>query len=166
MKIPATCPGQAFAADGALPAFGLQQFRAGTSLLCTHQKPLSGGAETAGALNRVCELANETTLEPARILEAQNHEGARKAVLLCSHRLYRDGNDADAWHALGIALVALGDRVAAFIALRNAASLDGGRSSTQLALGNLLFDSGRFDDALRCFEAATARELGRSLGEK
>jgi hypothetical protein len=35
--------------------------------------------------------------------------------------------------------------------------LDGNRASTQLALGNLFFDTGRLDDALRCFEAVTAR---------
>ena len=97
---------------------------------------------------------------------SQNLESARIAVLSCSHRLARDGNDADAWHALGIALAALGDRVAAFIALRNAASLDASRASTQLALGNLLFDSGRFDDALRCFESAVARDHCQSPGEK
>jgi Flp pilus assembly protein TadD len=66
-------------------------------------------------------------------------------------------NDPDAWHALGIALAAIGDRVGAFTALRNAALLDGNRASTQLALGNLFFDTGRLDDALRCFEAVTAR---------
>ena len=32
---------------------------------------VAGGAAVAEALNRVYELANETTLEPARILEAQ-----------------------------------------------------------------------------------------------
>jgi Flp pilus assembly protein TadD len=66
-------------------------------------------------------------------------------------------NDPDAWHALGIALAAIGDRVGAFTALRNAALLDGNRASTQLALGNLFFDTGRLDDALRCFEAVAAR---------
>ncbi|HEY6124376.1 MAG TPA: hypothetical protein VIV63_06975 [Steroidobacteraceae bacterium] len=79
-------------------------------------------------------------------------ERARSVVLQCSHTLFRDARDADAWHALGVALVSLGDRVAAFIALRNAALLDGRRANTQLALGNLLFDSGRVDDAVRCFE--------------
>lgn len=74
-------------------------------------------------------------------------------------------NDPDAWHALGIALATIGDRVGAFIALRHAALLDGSRASTQLALGNLFFDTGRLDDALRCFETVTARKPTRSPGE-
>jgi Flp pilus assembly protein TadD len=61
-------------------------------------------------------------------------------------------SDPDAWHALGLSLAALGDRVGAFNALRNAAALDGSHANTQLALGNLLFDTGRLDDALRCFD--------------
>lgn len=75
-----------------------------------------------------------------------------------------EANDPDAWHALGIALAAMGDRVGAFIALRNAALLDGNRANTQLALGNLFFDTGRFDDALRCFESA-ARQPNPPRGE-
>jgi len=67
-----------------------------------------------------------------------------------------EANDADAWHALGIALAASGDRAGAFTALRNAMLLDDSRANTQLALGNLLFDSGRLDDALRCFESVDA----------
>ena len=67
-------------------------------------------------------------------------------------------NDPDAWHALGIALAAIGDRAGAFTALRNAVLLDGSRVSTHLALGNLFFDTGRLDDALRCFESVTARK--------
>jgi hypothetical protein len=51
------------------------------------------------------------------------------------------------------------------VALRNAVNLDGSRASTQLALGNLLFDSGCFDDALRCFESAAARAPLPSHGE-
>ena len=65
-------------------------------------------------------------------------------------------NDAEAWHALGITLAARGDRAGAFSALRNALRLDGGRADSHLALGNLLFDTGRLDEALRCFELAAA----------
>jgi Flp pilus assembly protein TadD len=75
-----------------------------------------------------------------------------------------EANDPDAWHALGIALASIGDRVGAFTALRNAVLLDGNRANTQLALGNLFFDTGRFDDALRCFEYA-AREPTPPRGE-
>lgn len=82
----------------------------------------------------------------------------RETVLICSRRLREDENDADAWHALGTALAALGDRAGAFTALRNALCLDNRRSHTHLALGNLLFDTARIEDALRCFESATARE--------
>ena len=67
-----------------------------------------------------------------------------------------DANDADAWHALGMTLAARGDRAGAFSALRNALRLDGARADTHLALGNLLFDTGRLDEALRCFELAAA----------
>lgn len=67
-----------------------------------------------------------------------------------------EANDADAWHALGMTLAARGDRAGAFSALRNALRLDGGRADTHLALGNLLFDTGRLDEALRCFELAAA----------
>lgn len=81
----------------------------------------------------------------------------RETAWICSRRLRDDPNDADAWHALGTALAALGDRVRAFAALRNALLLDDRRAHTHLALGNLLFDTARIDDALRCFESATAR---------
>jgi len=76
-----------------------------------------------------------------------------------------EANDPDAWHALGIALAAIGDRAGAFTALRTAALLDGSRANTQLALGNLFFDTGRLDEALRCFESAAARDSTRSRGE-
>ena len=65
-------------------------------------------------------------------------------------------NDAEAWHMLGMTLAARGDRAGAFSALRNALRLDGSRPDTHHALGNLLFDTGRFDEALRCFEVAAA----------
>jgi Flp pilus assembly protein TadD len=61
--------------------------------------------------------------------------------------------DANAWHDLGIALARLGDRAGACTALRNALRLDAQRARTLLALGNLLFDSGQFEDALEYFEA-------------
>jgi Flp pilus assembly protein TadD len=76
-----------------------------------------------------------------------------------------DADDPDAWHSLGVALAAIGDRVGALTALRNAALLDGSRATTQLALGNLLFDAGRLDDALRCFESAAARDGTRLRAE-
>ncbi len=46
--------------------------RAERERLLAGKKPVEdiGGAEVAEALNRVYELANDTTLEPARILEA------------------------------------------------------------------------------------------------
>ena len=67
-----------------------------------------------------------------------------------------EADDPDEWHALGVALAAIGDRAGAFTALRNAVLLDGSRANTQVALGNLFFDTGRLDDALRCFESAAA----------
>jgi len=88
---------------------------------------------------------------------ANNREAAR----ICSRRLRVDANDADAWHSLGTALAAMGDRLGAFMALRNALLLDDRRAHTHLAMGNLLFDTARFEDALRCFESATAREPRR-----
>jgi cytochrome c-type biogenesis protein CcmH/NrfG len=82
----------------------------------------------------------------------------------CSRLLRNDADDADAWHTLGVALVALGNRAGAVTALRNAILLDGERAQTQLALGKLLFDTGRVDDALRCFERAAGRDPS-SIGE-
>ena len=67
-----------------------------------------------------------------------------------------EADDPDEWHALGVALAAIGDRAGAFTALRNAVLLDGSRANTYVALGNLFFDTGRLDEALRCFESAAA----------
>ena len=67
-----------------------------------------------------------------------------------------EADDPDEWHALGVALAAIGDRAGAFTALRNAVLLDGSRANTHVALGNLFFDTGRLDEALRCFESAAA----------
>ena len=75
----------------------------------------------------------------------------------CSRRLRCDMNDAEAWHSLGTSLAALGCRMGAFVALRNALRLDDRRALTHRALGNLLFDTDRVEDALRCFECAGAR---------
>jgi Tfp pilus assembly protein PilF len=60
--------------------------------------------------------------------------------------------NADAWHELGSALVAAGDRARACVALRNALHIDPWRARTLRALGNLLFDSGQFENALEYFE--------------
>jgi tetratricopeptide (TPR) repeat protein len=86
-------------------------------------------------------------------------------VTRCSQLLRMNANDADAWHALGTALSSLGDRVGAFTALRNAVLLDETRAHTHLALGKLLFDTGRLDDALRCFESAAARDPAFAYGD-
>jgi len=86
---------------------------------------------------------------------------SRDTARLCSRRLRVDANDPETWHALGTALAALGDRLGAFMALRNALLLDDRRAGTYLAMGNLLFDTARFEDALRCFESAKARESRR-----
>jgi tetratricopeptide (TPR) repeat protein len=92
---------------------------------------------------------------------SNERESARETVLTCSRRLRDDAHDADAWHTLGTALAALGDRVGAFAALRNALLLDDCRAHTHLALGNLLFDTARFEEALRCFDCAMARTSHR-----
>ena len=83
-----------------------------------------------------------------------------ETALECSRRLHRDTNDADAWHSLGTSLAALGCRTGAFVALRNALRLDDRRAITHRALGNLLFDTARIEDALRCFECAGVRADG------
>lgn len=80
-----------------------------------------------------------------------------ETVLACTRRLRHDRHDADAWHALGTALASLGHRLGAFAAHRNALLLDSRRAHTHLALGNLLFDTARVEDALRCFECVSAR---------
>jgi tetratricopeptide (TPR) repeat protein len=84
-------------------------------------------------------------------------EVARTVVVRCSRLLRFNANDAELWHTLGTALEALGDRGGALTALRNALLLDESRAHTHLALGKLLFDTGRLDDALRCFDCAVAR---------
>lgn len=83
---------------------------------------------------------------------ARDREGARAAVWRFTRRLLQREDDADAWHALGNALLWLGDRKGACVAFRAALRLDASRSQSQRALGNLLFDSGQWDHALRCFE--------------
>lgn len=83
-------------------------------------------------------------------------EVARAVVARCTRLLRRDTNNPEVWHALGTALATLGDRAAAFTALRNAVMLDGNRADTHLAMGKLLFETGRLDDALRCFDFAAA----------
>jgi tetratricopeptide (TPR) repeat protein len=85
-------------------------------------------------------------------------EVTRAVVVRCMRLLRFDANNADVWHTLGTALAALGDRGGALTALRNAVMLDESRAHTHLALGKLLFDTGRLDDALRCFDCAAARD--------
>jgi tetratricopeptide (TPR) repeat protein len=59
--------------------------------------------------------------------------------------------NADEWYELGLALARRGESPAACTALLNALRLDE-RARTLRALGNLLFDSGQYEAALRCFE--------------
>lgn len=84
-------------------------------------------------------------------------EQLRAAVRQHVQALRFDPEDAAAWHKLGEALANLGDRVGALTALRNASLLDGARTSTQLALGKLLFDCGQLDRALVYFARATVK---------
>jgi Flp pilus assembly protein TadD len=89
----------------------------------------------------------------ATTIFARNQAAARAAVRRISFRLRRH-DDAEAWHALGIELKSLGERVGAIVAFRNALRLDAGRIHSRLALGNLLFDAGLCERALRCFDIA------------
>lgn len=86
-------------------------------------------------------------------------EVARATVVRCLRLLRVDVNSADVWHTLGTALATLGDRGGALTALRNAVMLDESCAHTHLALGKLLFDTGRLDDALRCFDRAARLPL-------
>jgi cytochrome c-type biogenesis protein CcmH/NrfG len=88
---------------------------------------------------------------------ARRPGAARAAASRFGRQLRDHAENADAWHGLGAALAALGDRSGAFNAFLNAARLDPCRVQTQVALGNLLFDSGRLDHALRCFDCASRR---------
>lgn len=74
--------------------------------------------------------------------------------IACIAVLTTSGNarDAHAWHELGRLLVEAGDRTGACAALRHALRIDPWRARTLRALGNLLFDSGQFEDALEYFE--------------
>ena len=92
-------------------------------------------------------------------------EVARTVVVRCSRLLRFNANDAEVWHTLGTALASLGDRAGALTALRNALLLDESRAHTHLALGKLLFDTGRLDDALRCFDCAVARDPAFARGD-
>jgi cytochrome c-type biogenesis protein CcmH/NrfG len=85
---------------------------------------------------------------------AVSRENLRARVWRKLQALTVDAHDAGAWHELGSALMLLGDRAGACAAWRNALRLDGSRAPTQRALGNLLFDCGQLEPALRCFELA------------
>jgi cytochrome c-type biogenesis protein CcmH/NrfG len=88
----------------------------------------------------------------SRIDQCSRHRAdAWFAVLRVLRRLQANARDADAWHALGSALLVLGHRAGACVAFSHALELDDTRTQSQRALGNLLFDSGQFDSALRCF---------------
>jgi cytochrome c-type biogenesis protein CcmH/NrfG len=106
----------------------------------------------------------------ATTIFARDHEAARAAVRRFMRLLRANGDDANAWHALGMAQTRLGDRAAACAAFHNAVRLDTNRIHSQLALGNLLFDSGRLEHALRCFELARRltnnRAATRSCGSR
>ena len=82
---------------------------------------------------------------------AQDRKVARAVAHRFSRLVRTSSEDAHAWHALGTALVALGDQAGACSAFVNALRLDGSRVHSQRALGNLLFDCGQYDRALRCF---------------
>lgn len=92
----------------------------------------------------------------ATTIFARDREAARATVRRLSRRLLANGDDADAWHALGNVLYSLGDRAAALSAYRNALRLDDTRVLSHLALGNLLFDSGQCERALSCFGMSEA----------
>jgi cytochrome c-type biogenesis protein CcmH/NrfG len=92
-------------------------------------------------------------------LFSRRPQAARAALLRLARRFRARDVDAGLWHSLGAALLVLGDRGGALSAFRNAAILDGARSTTQLALGNLLFDCGRLDLALHCFENVARMRL-------
>jgi tetratricopeptide (TPR) repeat protein len=107
---------------------------------------------------KILPLAYKLCPMPATVVASREREIARDAVERCSQVLRFNANDAEAWHALGDALAALGDRAGAFMALRNSVLLDETRAQVHLALGKLLFDTGRLDEALRCFECAAERD--------
>lgn len=90
---------------------------------------------------------------PATTIFLEDREAARAAVRRFARRL-RNADDANAWHALGAALISLGEYGGAIAAFRNALRLDETRLQSQLALGNLLFDSGQCERALCCFGMA------------
>jgi Flp pilus assembly protein TadD len=92
------------------------------------------------------------------VKNSSDFANTRETARICSWRLRVDANDVDAWHTLGTALAALGDRAGAYLALRTALLLDDRRPHTHFAMGKLLFDTVRFEEALRCFESAVARE--------
>lgn len=91
---------------------------------------------------------------PKRLATPRSRIELRTCVWHAAQLLGRDPNDADAWHDLGVALLALEDRAGACTALRHALRIDSGRAATCLALGELLFDCGQFDAAMELFDRA------------
>jgi cytochrome c-type biogenesis protein CcmH/NrfG len=82
---------------------------------------------------------------------AQDRQAAQALARRFARVVRMRAEDAHAWHALGSALVRVGDPSGACWAFRNALRLDHNHIHSHRALGNLLFDCGQFDQALRCF---------------
>ena len=66
--------------------------------------------------------------------------------------LLRAALDAPAWYHAGRVLAEVGDPACACAALRHAVMLDGSHAPSLRALGNLMFDCGRFELALEYFD--------------
>jgi tetratricopeptide (TPR) repeat protein len=66
--------------------------------------------------------------------------------------ILRATHDACAWYQVGRFFRQVGDPACACAALRQALMLDSGHGPSLLALGNLMFDCGRFDLALEYFD--------------
>jgi tetratricopeptide (TPR) repeat protein len=84
--------------------------------------------------------------------------------------LRRDSRDAEAWHALGLVCLKLGDQAAAEAAYRSGLLADPRALENHVGLATLAFMRERPDDALREFDAVLAERpkradamLGRSL---
>ena len=66
--------------------------------------------------------------------------------------IFRATLDAPAWYHVGRVFTQVGDPACACAALRHALTLDSAHAPSLLALGNLMFDCGRFELALEYFD--------------
>lgn len=116
------------------------------------------------AAMRACELAPDDPRAWSDLGRVHAVAGELKHAARCfEEAVVIDVRFADGWHNLGIALRKLRRRELAFAACKNALLIEPKRGETWLALGNLLTESGQYDDAIECLERATRHDPSLAL---